>query len=316
VEYHRPANTSDASGLLARANAVAIGGGTDLLVTMREGLVRPQAVVDLRGVAGGDAITWGADGSLRIGAAASLAAIAADDGIRDRCAALAMACDSVGSAALRNMGTIGGNLCQRPRCWYFRSGIPCLKSNGSDCPAVEGENTHHVIFGGGPCYAVHPSDTAVALTALDAIIHVMGPAGERAVPIAGFFVLPDPDPHRETILAPGEFVSAVEVPDGSLGGRQRYAKVLQRGAWDFALASLAAVRRNDDSVRLVLGGVAPMPWRVNPSVEEDVASAPLGEDDIEVLAERALYDAKPLSRNGYKVALCRALLREAIAFAN
>jgi xanthine dehydrogenase YagS FAD-binding subunit len=316
VEYHRPGNTADASGLLARGDTVALGGGTDLLVTMREGLVRPRAVVDLRGVDGGDAITWGADGSVRIGAAASIAVIAADDGIRDRYAALAMACESVGSPALRNMGTIGGNLCQRPRCWYFRSGIPCLKSTGSDCPAAEGENTHHVIFGGGPCYAVHPSDTAVALTALDATIHVVGHAGERAVPISGFFVLPDPDPRRETVLAPGEFISAVEVPAASSGGRQRYAKVLQRGAWDFALASLAVARRTDGSVRMVFGGVAPIPWRVNPSVEEDIASAPLGEDDIEVLAERALYDAKPLSRNGYKVALCRALLREAIAYAN
>jgi xanthine dehydrogenase YagS FAD-binding subunit len=162
--------------------------------------------------------------------------------------------------------------------------------------------------------AVHPSDPAVALTALDAVIHIEGAAGPRAVPIADFFVLPDPDPRRETVLGPGEFIVAIGLPAESSGGLQRYTKVLQRGAWDFALASIAVVRRVDGSIRMVLGGVAPVPWRVNPSVEEDVASGALNDDDFEVLAERALYDAKPLARNGYKVTLCRSLLREAMAF--
>ena len=301
--------------MLSRDATVALGGGTDLLVTMREGLVRPHAVVDLRALPGSDALAWSADGALRIGASATLASIAADEQVQSRFAALAQACEAVGSPALRNMGTIGGNLCQRPRCWYFRSGIPCLKSTGTDCPAVEGENTHHVIFGGGPCYAVHPSDTAVALTALEATIEVSGPNGVRTVPIHEFFVLPDPDPKKETGLKQGEFITAIDLPSHSSGGRQRYTKLLQRGAWDFALASIAVVRRPDGIVRLVLGGVAPVPWPVNPSVEEDVASAPLSQDDIEVLAERALYDARPLSRNGYKVSLCRALLRDAITFA-
>ena len=316
MEYVRPESTADASGLLKREATVALGGGTDLLVTMREGLVRPRTVVDLRGLPHSSAITWLADGSLMLGGAATIAAIATDERVQARFAALSQACESVGSPALRNMGTIGGNLCQRPRCWYFRSGIPCLKSTGEDCPAVDGENTHHVIFGGGPCYAVHPSDPAVALTALEATVHVVGPNGDRSIPISEFFVLPDPDPKRETVLEQGEFITAVEIPAHSSGGRQRYTKVLQRGAWDFALASLAVVRREDGGVRMVFGGVAPVPWPVNPSVEEDVASAPLSEDDIEVLAERALYDAQPLSRNGYKVALCRALLRDAIKFAN
>jgi xanthine dehydrogenase YagS FAD-binding subunit len=302
--------------LLSRDATVALGGGTDLLVTMREGLVRPDALVDLRGLPASELLAWSDDGSLRLGASATLASIAADERVRRDFAALAEACEAVGSPALRNMGTIGGNLCQRPRCWYFRSAIPCLKSNGDSCPAAEGENTHHTIFGGGPCFAVHPSDPAVALTALEAIVNIAGPAGTRAVPIAEFFVLPDPDPKRETVLERGEFITAIEIPAKSSGGRQRYTKVLQRGAWDFALTSIAVVRRNDGAVRMVFGGVAPIPWPVNPSVEEDVASAPLSADDIEVLAERALYDAQPLSKNGYKVSLCRALLRDAIQFAN
>src|SRR5262245_11054694 len=166
MRYQRPLTTSDAAEMLAESGAQPLGGGTDLLVTMREGLVRPNEVVDLRGLPEGDAITRRADGSLPIGAAARIAEIAAKPAVVQNFPALAMACESVGSPALRNMGTLGGNLCQRPRCWYFRSGIPCLKSNGTECPARDGQNTHHSIFGGGPCYAVNPSDPAVALVAL------------------------------------------------------------------------------------------------------------------------------------------------------
>src|SRR5688572_31157269 len=249
MRYLRPVSTTEASVLLAASDAQALGGGTDLLVTMREGLVRPRQLVDLRAIPDGDAMSWGPDGTLTIGAAVRIATIAGDPRIRDRFPALAMACDSVGSPALRNMGTIGGNLGQRPRCWYFRSGIPCLKSSGNDCPAREGENTHHVLFGGGPCYAVHPSDPAVALTALEATVLISGPGGDRSVAVSDFFVLPDPDPKRETVLERGEFISGIDVPARSSGGRQRYTKVLQRGAWDFALASIAVVRREDGTVR-------------------------------------------------------------------
>jgi xanthine dehydrogenase YagS FAD-binding subunit len=314
MRYQRPITTAAAADLLAAGGAQPLGGGTDLLVTMREGLVRPKELVDLRRLPEGDAISWAPDGSLKLGAAVRIATIAADPRIVEQFPALAAACEAVGSPALRNMGTIGGNLCQRPRCWYFRSGIPCLKSDGTSCPAREGENTHHAIFGGGPCYAVNPSDPAVAMTALGAVVHITCRESTRTVPIDEFFVLPDPDPRRENVLSAGEFVTAVEIPAVSSGRRQRYIKVLQRGAWDFALASIAVAKWADGSVRMVLGGVAPVPWRVNPSVEEDVASAPLVEDDMEVLAERAMYDAEPLSGNSYKVTIAKRLLREAMAF--
>lgn len=312
MDYARPATTPDAVALLGRPGTAALGGGTDLLVAMREGIVRLDRVVDLRGLPGAEGIEWREDGSVRIGASTRIATIAADPQVRTRLPALAQACESVGSPALRNMGTLGGNLCQRPRCWYFRAGVPCLKAGGTDCPAVDGENTYLGIFGGGPCFAVHPSDPAVVLSALEATIVVAGPAGPRAIPVGEFFVLPGPDPRRETVLEAGEFVVAVEVPGASSGGRQHFEKALQRGAWDFALVSIAAVRRADGAVRIVLGGVAPVPWRVNPSVEEDVASAPLSADDAEVLAERAMYDANPLSKNGYKVTIARNLIRAAI----
>jgi xanthine dehydrogenase YagS FAD-binding subunit len=354
-EYQRSESLEMAIHLLQRPGAVPLGGGTDLFVGIREGIARPELLVDLRNIPGAGELVWtpaeasasaaapsagaspgvatasprkvavasGDEGvAVRIGAAVRIADLADDARVRAHFPALAMACEAVGSLALRNMGTLGGNLCQRPRCWYFRSGVSCFKSGGDSCPAAEGENQYHAIFGGGPCHIVHPSDPAVALTALDAVVHVAGggdgaPTASprtRAIPIAGFFVLPSEKVDSETVLQPGEFVTHVEIPAYSSGSRQRYVKLMQRGAWDFALASLAAVRRRDGAVRLVLGGVAPKPWRVDTSVEEDVASGALSDDDIETLAERALYDARPLAKNGYKIRLAKTLLRRGMVF--
>ena len=160
---------------------------------------------------------------------------------------------------------------------------------------------------------MHPSDAAVALTALEATIEIRGSGGAvRRVPTAGFFVLPSQRLDRETVLEDGEFITAIEIPAQSAGGVQSYQKVMQRSAWDFALVSLAAVRRDDGAVRLVFGGVAPVPWRVSESVEEDIASGGLTDDDIATLAERAMYDAKPLSKNAYKVEMAAAILRRGI----
>lgn len=310
--YHCPATASEAAELLARPGHVPLGGGTDLLVQLKEELARPEALVDLRHVDGAADVALDAAGALRVGGAARVHTLATHPLVRERAAALAEACAAVGTPALRHMGTIGGNLCQRPRCWYFRRGVPCLKNGGDGCPARDGENQYHAIIGGGPCWIVHPSDPAVALVALEAEVEIAGPDGVRVVPIADFFVLPSVRLDHETVLGPGEWVRAVVIPSGSLVGHQRYLKAMQRGAWDFALVSLAAVRREDGEVRLVLGGVAPVPWRVYGSIEEDASVGNLGEDDVETLAERALYDAEPLARNGYKVEIAKALLRDAI----
>jgi xanthine dehydrogenase YagS FAD-binding subunit len=301
-----------AQQLLGQPGAQPLGGGTDLLVCIEEGVAAPSMLVDLRSIQGSDAIEYSSEGGLRIGAAARVHEIATHPDIRERFPALAQACDVVGSPALRHMGTIGGNLCQRPRCWYFRRGIACLKNGGSSCPARDGENQYHAILDGGPCYIVHPSDPAVALMSLDAELELSDGEGTRTLPISSFFVLPRDRIDHETVLRPGEIVSAVTVPAVFSGGPQFYRKVMQRGAWDFALVSIAAARRRDGAVRLVLGGVAPRPWRVPESIEEDVASGGLDEDSVRALVERALYDAEPLSKNGYKVSLAASLLRDAI----
>jgi xanthine dehydrogenase YagS FAD-binding subunit len=310
--YQGAKSFAEAAALLGRPAAQALGGGTDLLTCIEEGLASPSALVDLRTIQGSDVLGELPGGGLRIGAAARVHDVAVNANVLAGFSALALACESVGSPALRNMGTIGGNLCQRPRCWYFRRGIPCLKNGGSACPARDGENQYHAILDGGPCYIVHPSDPAVALTALDAKLEVTDGNTTRTIPIAEFYVLPRDRMDLETVLAPGELISAVLLSGEAAGGRQLYRKLIQRGAWDFALASIAATRRADGTVRMVLGGVAPRPWRVPESVEEDVASGGLDEDSILALAERALYDAEPLAKNGYKVALAASLLRDAM----
>ena len=308
--YQRAESVEDAVVRLAEPRTLPMGGGTDLLVTIDEGIYAPAAVVDLRAVPASDSVELREDGTLRIGASARIEHLANHPLIRERYGALAEACSVVATPALREMGTLGGNLCQRPRCWYFRRGVACHKNGGDSCPAREGENQYLAILDGGPCYIVHPSDPAVALTALEAEVEIRSAKGERVVAIEDFYLLPRERLDHETVLRPGEVVTAVLLPAATAGGVQWYHKLMQREAWDFALVSIAGCRRPNGDVRMVLGGVAPRPWRVNSSVEEDVASGGLDEDTIATLAERALYDAEPLSKNGYKVQLAGALLRE------
>lgn len=286
-----------------------MAGGTDLLVELDEGLRDATSIVDIRRLGELQEIRRAQDGSLRIGAAVSLSALERDATVVEFFPALAKSCAAAASSALRNMGTLGGNLCQRPRCWYFRRGVRCYKRGGNSCPAVDGENQHLGILGGGPCYAVHPSDPAVALTALDASVEVHGSSDVRRLSMSELYGVPNEDATRETILASDELITGVALPASAAGGVQYYDKEIQRGAWDFALVSLAACKRMDGSVRLVLGGVARRPWRIDESVEEDIASGGLSDDDLSTLADRALYDVAPLSRNAYKVTLASALLR-------
>jgi len=310
--YQRAGSVEDALEHLAAPEALPMGGGTDLLASIDEGIYRPGTVVDLRGIPASDAVELREDGSVRIGASARIEHLANHPLVRERYAVLAEACSVVGTPALREMGTLGGNLCQRPRCWYFRRGISCHKNGGDSCPAHGGENQYLAILDGGPCYIVHPSDHAVALAALEAEVEIRSVKGDRVVPIEDFYVLPRERLDHETILKPGEVVTAVILPAAASGGIQSYHKLMQREAWDFALVSVAGCRRPNGDVRIVLGGVAPRPWRVNSSVEEDVSSGGLDEDTIATLAERALYDAEPLSKNGYKVELAQSLIREVI----
>lgn len=310
--YHPATGADDASRALTAPAAAALGGGTDLLVAMKEGIAHPDTLVDLRRIAGAGDIVLHDDGSARLGCAVRLADLAAHPGVVARYPALAQAAASVGTPQLRNMGTIGGNLAQRPRCWYYRSALPCFKNGGPDCLAFDGENHYHALFTPGTCHAVHPSDPLVALTALEAVVELAGPGGVRTVTLDALFDGASRRAQSEAALETGEFIAAVLLPASASGGVQFYEKLMQRGAWDFATVSLAAHRRLDGAVRLALGGVSLGPCRVNSSVEEDVATGGLDDDSIDALAERAMYDAKPLANNGYKVWQAQALLRRAL----
>lgn len=309
--YTQPGTADDALRALGAPGALPLGGGTDLLVTIKEHLVQPEELVDLRHLPGAREITALADGSVRVGSAVRIADLASHPAIVGKYGVLAEAARQVGTPALRNMGTIAGNLGQRPRCWYFRRAVPCFKNGATGCPAVDGENQYHGIVDGGTCRAVHPSDPAVALAALDALVEITG-AATRTVTIDELFDGAANNRSGELTLTAGEMISAVILPAASAGGTQRYVKLMQRGAWDFALVSLAGIKRADGNVRIALGGVAASPWRVNPSIEEDVASGALDDESIDALTERALYDVAPLSKNGYKVTQAASLLRDAM----
>ena len=311
--YHRPASVREALAALAEPGSRPIGGGTDLLPRIDDGLVQLTRVIDIRDLKGASEIELRADGSARIGAGARLADIATHGGLRTAFPVLAQAAEAVGSPALRHMGTLGGNLGQRMRCWYFRRGVACFKNGGSSCAAFDGEHEYHGIIPGGTCHAVHPSDPAVALEALDARVEATRTDGAtRLLTISELYAGAAADPGGEMTLGADELITAVELSAAAGGGTQHWEKVMQRGAWDFALVSCAAVQRTDGAVRMSLGGVGLGPWRIALSVEEDVASGGLDEDSIDALAERAMYDAEPLARNGYKVDIARAVLRRAM----
>jgi len=215
---------------------------------------------------------------------------------------------------LRNRGTIGGNICQKPRCWYYRGEFHCLRKGGNLCYALGGENEFHAIFGSDKiCCIVHPSDTAPALVAFEAKVRAAGPKGDRLIPIDKFFVKPAEDVERETVLEPGEIVTEIMLPASPPGMRSSYRKVRARRSWDFALAGVAlALVFKDDKVeggRVVLSGAAPVPWRSLP-VEKVIMGQKLDEQTIARAAEAVVENAEPLAKNAYKIPLFKAVIEE------
>ena len=308
--YHRPSSLDDALAALAEPGSLPIGGGSDLLAGIEERHAAPARVVELERLPELATITVQSDGGVRIGAGVRVTTLAEAPELA-AFPVLRAACAAVGSPALRAMGTLGGNLAQRQRCWYFRSGISCFKHGGTACAAVEGEHVYHAILASGTCHAVHPSDPAVALMALDAQVEVRSVRGTRMLSIDALYDGAANNPTSETVLADDEIVVAVHLDAAAREGAQHWEKLTQRGAFDLALVSCAGVRRTDGAVRIVLGGVAAGPWRAPHSVEEDIAVGGLDAESIDALAARALYDATPLPGNAYKVPLAEAAIRRA-----
>ena len=317
----QPISLAEACALLAAApdDAVPIAGGTDLLSEIRDGTTTPATLVAIDSVADVDlvGVTETEDGGLRIGALTTIAAIAAQEGIRSRYAALAQAAAGLATPQVRNLGTLGGNLNQRPRCWYYRHPLtPCLKRGGDRCYAVPGVGKYLCVTGGDRCFIVHPSDTAVALTALGASVTIAATDGERTISIEDYFVGPDVDLMRENVLQPGELLTAVIVPRLPQGQRSVYLKARERESGDFALVSVAAALTIADGVvaeaSIALGGVAPTPYRAN-----DAEAYLRGRQVADVVPSDAgavaIADPRPLPDNAYKVPMAANLTARAVA---
>jgi xanthine dehydrogenase YagS FAD-binding subunit len=316
--YLQPKDLREASSMLSNGmNARAMSGGTDLLDLMKSEITTPEAVVNLKSVR--DPKLRAIEkrgGSIHVGALATISEIADSRLLKEQCAVLQQAASEVASPQLRNMGTLGGNLCQRPRCWYYRDDeFDCLRKGGDSCFAVDGRNRYHCVTGGGPCFIVHPSDLAVALLALNANVLIQKGKKNRSIPIAEFYVLPKDDTENETILKPGEVVTGVEIPAATADTRSRYTKFKVRQSWDFAVVSVAVVLRISGGTvsrgRIALGGVAPVPW-----LEERASGILSGFQAngaaLESLAASVLQDANPLSENAYKTTLARNLLKRSV----
>jgi len=310
--YVRVDDVKDAVRHLAAPGARIHAGGTDLLGCLQDGVVRADLLVSLSGVKELKGIRE-EGGRHRIGAMTSVAEVARNPLVTERYRALSDAAAEVASPQLRNQGTIGGNICQRPRCWYYRGEFQCLRKGGEICYAVAGDSRYHCIFGGAPCYIVHPSDIAPALVALQAEVRIAGPSGTRTIPIEQFFVSPAKDATKETVLRAGEIVTEIALPKPAEGSRSSYRKVRARGAWDFALAGVAiAAQMTGDTVkscRVVLSGAAPVPWRCM-EAERLLTGKPLNASAIGVSAQAAVANAQPLEHNAYKVTMFKGLLEQ------
>ncbi len=314
--YVQPTTIGDAVRALATPGARACAGGTDLLGCLRDRVLTVETLVSLNGLTELHGVSELANGGLRIGALTTLTELASHALVHARYHALAAAAAAAASPQLRNQGTIGGNLCQRPRCWYYRGDFHCARKGGDTCFAKEGENQLHAIFGGDVCVMVHPSDTAPALMALDASVRLAGPAGARTVALDAFFVLPSTNYTRETVVEPGELVTDILLPPPPAIAVSTYRKLRARGAWDFALTGAAVALglrgKKIERARIVLSGVAPVPWRVE-LAERELVGHELSDALIERVAQRASAGATPLSANGYKVALVRGAVAEALS---
>ena len=313
--YVQAKTVAEAARQLAAPGARVHAGGTDLIGCLRDGVFKADRLVSIGGLKELRGLGAAPTGGYRIGALATHAQIAADKTIGEHYRALAQAASAVASPQLRNQGTIGGNLCQRPRCWYFRGEFHCARKGGDMCYAMGGENQGHAIFGGGRCVVVHPSDTAPALMALDAKVRIQGLAASRVVPMSAFFVGPATNVTRETVVEKNEFVTEILLPAAEPGLRSSYRKVRARNAWDFALAGVAlALLMKDGTVaraRVVFSGVAPVPWR-SEAVEKAITGKALTPEVAAAAAAAGVKGAAPLEKNGYKVALLQGLIAEAL----
>jgi len=314
-EYASPSNLKEALGLLGSSwdDAAVLAGGTDLISLMKEYVYTPRRVVNLKGVKEMKGIQKTSAG-VRVGAAVTLDEFIHNSLIRSEYPALFTAAHNISSQQIRNMGTVGGDLCQRPRCWYYRTGNGLLARKDGKSLVPEGENRYHAIFGGGPAYFVSASSLGPGLIALGAKVRVVSASGNREIPLDKFFVTPQSEDQREIALQPNEILSEIIIPPAG-GARSATYEVRQKEALDWPLAAASVVLRMKGnsvaSARVVLGHVAPTPW-VATGAEKMLAGKTINEDVAVQAGEAAVAGAKPLSGNAYKVQLARVAVKRAL----
>lgn len=316
--FARASDVPEAVRLGAQPQAKFLGGGTNLVDLMREMVEQPATLVDVTGLS--NAIEEQVDGSLLIGAGVRNTALAAHPAVRERYPMLSRAIVAGASAQIRNMATVGGNILQRTRCAYFydHDGARCNKRTpGAGCDAIDGFNRNHAVLGGSSsCVATHPSDMCVALVALDAIVHLESSKGTRTLPLVDLHRLPGDRPDLETVMAPGELITAVALPRLSVARRSSYRKVRDRSSYAFALVSVAAALEIGDAVitdvRLALGGVGTTPWRAW-QLEDMLRGQPVSDELFRTAAALEFTDARPLRDNGFKIDLARRTIVAVLA---
>jgi xanthine dehydrogenase YagS FAD-binding subunit len=317
-ELFQPASISDVVNLLDRysPNALVMAGGMDSFDWLKDRIKRPSVVIDLSSVQGLSGIK-ALNGGLEIGAATTLTEVVRSPLVRDQFGLLAEAAELVASPQIRNQGTIGGNVSQDTRCWYYRAGWSCYRAGGNICYAdtPSAINREHAILDADRCVAVNPSDTAPALVALDAQMVIQSARGERVVNAEDYFIGPGTDITRMTALAPDELLTAVRIPSTWAGAQFYFEKVRDRNVWDFPLLNVAAVTRfagsNIESIRVVINAAAATPLRLH-AVEAAVVGKPRNEQTAELAGQIAIEGAQPLRYNAYKIPLMRNLVKRAI----
>jgi xanthine dehydrogenase YagS FAD-binding subunit len=317
-EYANPKTKEEAVGLLAAewGQAEVLAGGTDLLSLMKDFVATPKRVIDLKSIKDLGGIKYDAKSGLRLGALVTFDELVDNRDVREKYPALVQAAEGVTSPQIRSRGTVGGDLCQRPRCWYYRAGYGLLAKDEDGKPLVpEGDNRYHAILGNsGPAYFVNPSSLAPALIALGAKVRLWGPKGARDLPVEQFFVIPKSDQEREYALKPNELVSEILVP-AAAGVRSATYEVRQKEALDWPLAAAAVAftmnGKTIRSARVVLGHVAPTPW-FSQEAGQALVGKSISEDAAAAAGQAALSGAKPLSRNGYKIQLARVAVKRAV----
>jgi len=307
-------SVSEAVSLLGQDGALVVAGGTDLLRLMKVRHLSPPLLVNISRIVGLKFLQDDGAG-LRIGATTNISDLADSPAVQQRFPGIAAAAGEVATPQIRNMGTVAGDMLQRPWCLYFRAQFPCFRNGGSQCYAAVGDNKFNAILGGQRSFIVHPSDLGPALIAHGASITLQSARGSRTLALDDFFTGPEVSVTRENVLAPDEIATELRVPDRFAGGQGTYLKVRERDSWDHALVSVAAVAKLDGGtikdIGIVLGGVAPKPWRAT-EAEKLLAGKTIDEDLAGQAGEAAVAGARPLKDNGFKVTMARNMVKRAV----